>query len=80
MIAMMLVLIQTTQYTTLYSSMSSLATAQYTNIYIDPDLTILASSTGGRYIKVTQVASPSESRPIVIDSSGQITNIPNLCP
>lgn len=67
------------QYTTLYSSMSSLATAQYTNIYIDPDLTILASSTGGRYIKVTQVASPSESRPIVIDSSGQIINIPNLC-
>jgi hypothetical protein len=63
----------------LYSSLNDLSTGQYTILYLNPSLTIPAGSTGGRYIKVTQVASPNESRPIIIDNSGQITNIPNLC-
>jgi hypothetical protein len=63
----------------LYSSLSELFAGQYTILYIDSNLTIPASSTGGRYIKVTQVAAPNDSCPVIIDDNGQITNIPNLC-
>ena len=64
------------QYNTLYANANTLS--QFMYLYTDPELTLAASSTGGRYIKITSTIL-NEDRPVIINSSGQITNIPNLC-
>ena len=60
----------------LYANVNTLS--QFMYLYTDPELTLAASSTGGRYIKITSTIL-NEDRPVIINSSGQITNIPNLC-
>jgi len=63
------------QFNTLYANVSTLA--QYIYLYHDSDLTTLASSTGGRYIRITSLS--GENHPVIINSSGQIINNPFSC-
>jgi hypothetical protein len=49
-------------------------------LYLDSDLTIPTGQTGGRTIKITQVASPFNSVTAIIDSNGQIISYTPSCP
>ena len=49
-------------------------------LYLDSNLTIPTSGTGGRSIKITQAASPFNSVTATIDSNGQIISYTPACP
>ena len=67
------------QYSTLYTDVSNINDSSPHIFYTDSNLITRASSTGGRYIKITQVASPYQSFPIILDSNGQSQSSIPLC-
>jgi hypothetical protein len=64
------------QFNLLYANADTLSENMF--LFTDPDLTNPAAQTGGRFIKITSVLL-NENRSVIIDSFGQIINIPNLC-
>jgi hypothetical protein len=59
------------QYNTLYTDVNNINDSVSHVMYINPELTIKASSTGGKYIKITQQNPPYQSFPVLIDIYGQ---------
>ena len=68
------------QYSTLYANVNNIIGPSPHFLYSDPNLTIKATQTGGRYIKLTQVSSPYQSCPVIIDNNGETQGTIPLCP
>ena len=65
---------------TLYANVNNIIGPSPHFLYSDPNLTIKATQTGGRYIKLTQVSSPYQSCPVIIDNNGETQGTIPLCP